>query len=252
MDEISVEFLLVEERGAVKALEHLAIDAAFPVRAGDRQELKSADLPRPRNVRSAAEVDEFALAIKAQNAVLMQFLVDMFDFIRLPQVEAKFTSFRHGQGEAFERFVELEDLGHFGFDRRKVVFGEGTFAKIDVVIEAGRSGRTEGEFRAFEEAEDGAGHDVGGRVPQDVERLAIARGEQAQFDRAVRGFERPVEIDDRAVGDGGDRGFGQALADRLGDLRGRTPSGKSLIEPSGSLIAIIVLDTSFGGRKILN
>ena len=88
-----------------------------------------------------------------------------------------------------------------------------------------------------EEPQDRPGHDVRGRVPQDVERLAVLRGQEPQLDRpAVAVLQRPVEVDDRAVGHGGDRRLGQPLADPLGDLAGAGSLGNSLTDPSGSLI----------------
>ena len=84
--EVGVEVLLVEERGAVDALEHLAVGLAFPVGAGDREQLERPDLAGVGDMRPAAEVDELALAVEAQDAVLVQLVVDVLDLEGLAQV----------------------------------------------------------------------------------------------------------------------------------------------------------------------
>ena len=115
--------------------------------------------------------------------------------------------------------------------------------EVDVVIEAGGGGRAEGEPGAGEEPEDGPGHDVGGRVPQDVERLAVPRGEDPQLDRSCRrrlraGRSRSTTVPSATAATA-------ASASRLpipsATSRGRTPSGYSLTDPSGSLIWTIVV-----------
>ena len=105
--------------------------------------------------------------------------------------------------------------------------------EVDVVVEAVGGGRPEGEPGAGEEPQDGPGHDVRGRVPQDVERLAVPRasGGGARSASPVAVLERAVEVDDRAVGHGGDGRLGQPLADPLGDLAGPDPLGIFLDRP---------------------
>ena len=79
LGEVGVEVLLVEEGGAVDALEHRLVGVAFPVGPGDREELERADLAGVGDVRASAEVDELALAVEAQDAVLVQLVVDVLD-----------------------------------------------------------------------------------------------------------------------------------------------------------------------------
>ena len=81
LGEVGVEVLLVEERGAVDALEHLAVGVALPVGPGDREQLERADLAGVGDVRAPAEVDELALAVEAQDAVLVQLVVDVLDLV---------------------------------------------------------------------------------------------------------------------------------------------------------------------------
>ena len=95
--QMGIEILLVEEGGAVDALEHLAVGLPFPVGAGDGEELERPDLAGMRNVRAAAEIDELALAIEAEHAELVQLVVDVFDLERLAQVGDELAGLVHRQ-----------------------------------------------------------------------------------------------------------------------------------------------------------
>ena len=79
--QVGVEVLLVEEGGAVEALELLAVGVVLPVGAGDAEQLERADLAGVRDVRAAAQVDELALAVEAQRRVLLQVVVDVLDLV---------------------------------------------------------------------------------------------------------------------------------------------------------------------------
>ena len=102
LGEIGVEVLLVEERGAVNALEHLRVGVALPVGAGDREQLERADLAGMGDVRASAEVDELALAVEAEDAVLVEFVVDVLDFERLAEILDKLAGLAGGQAETLE------------------------------------------------------------------------------------------------------------------------------------------------------
>ena len=197
LGDVGLELFLVEERRAVDALEHLAIGVALPVSPGDREQLERPDLAGVGNVRPAAEVDKFALAIKAQDAVLVQLVVDMLDLQRLTQVGDELPRLGHGQAEPFERLGILHDAGHFGLDRGEIVLGETSAGNLDVIVKAGGRRRSERQPHAREKPHDGPGHDVCRRVPQDIERLAVLGGQNPHLDRrGVAVLERAIEVDD--------------------------------------------------------
>ena len=128
------------------------------------------------------------------------------------------------QGEPLERLGVLGDSGHLGLDRREVVLGEVAAGDDDVVIKAVGGGRAERQPDARKQPHDGAGHDVGGRVPQDVERLAVLGRQDLQLDgRFLSVLERAIEVDDSPLGRRRDRRVGQPLADPLGDLARADP-----------------------------
>src|ERR1039458_1883038 len=58
LGEILVDLLLAEEGGAVDTLQLLVVLVAFPVGAGDGEQLERLDLGGRRHVRAAAEIDE--------------------------------------------------------------------------------------------------------------------------------------------------------------------------------------------------
>src|SRR5258706_9802298 len=62
--EIGLELLLARPRGAVDALQHRVALIATPVGAGETGELEGLDAAGGRHMRSAAQIDEFTLAIK--------------------------------------------------------------------------------------------------------------------------------------------------------------------------------------------
>ena len=75
--DMSFQLFLVEKCGAINALEHLAIGVALPVRARDRQQFERPNLAGVRDMRSATKVNKLTLTIEAQNAVFVQFVVDV-------------------------------------------------------------------------------------------------------------------------------------------------------------------------------
>ena len=182
--EVGVELLLVEEGRAVDALEHLAVGLPLPVGAGDREQLERPDLAGVGDVRAPAEVDELALAVEAEDAELVQLVVDVLDLERLAQVGDELAGLVDGQAEPLERLGVLEDPGHLGLDGREVILREVAAVDLDVVIEPLGRRRPERQPDAREQPHDGPGHDVRGGMAEDVERLAVPGRQDPQLDRA--------------------------------------------------------------------
>ena len=111
-------------------------------------------------------------------------------------------------------------------DGRQVVVGERRPARqLEVVVEAVLDRRPDRELGPGEQLGDGLGHDVGRGVAQHV-----ATGVGVVGDDRHAGRHRPAAARDRPrdanrlIGDrDGDGRFGQALADRPGDVRGGGP-----------------------------
>ena len=92
------------------------------------------------------------------------------------------------------------ELPHPGFDGRQVVGGEG-LGPEEVVIEPVLDGRADAGLGPGEELEDGVGQEVGGAVPQDVDRKIGYRRSFSCFTflkggrfKSGRPYRRPVEF----------------------------------------------------------
>ncbi len=225
LGDMGLEVLLVEERGAVDPLEHLPIGVTLPVGAGDGEQLERPDLAGMGDMRASAEVDELTLPVEAQDAILMELVVDVLDLVGLAEVGDELAGLGHGEAEPLEGLGILGDPPHLGFDRREIVLGEAPLGNVDVIVIAVGGRRPEGQPDAREQPHDGASHDVGRRMTQHVERLAVPGGQDPQLDGGVLTIlERPVEVDDPSAGRRRDRRLGQPLADPRGNLARLTPS----------------------------
>src|SRR5439155_22305920 len=67
--QVCVEVLLLEPRGAVDALEHLAALIAAPVRAGGVKQLEMLDVRGVRHVRTTTQVDKRTVGVGRNNLV---------------------------------------------------------------------------------------------------------------------------------------------------------------------------------------
>ena len=144
LGQVLVEFLLGGERHAVDSLEHLILLVALPVCARALREFERLDKPCGEEVRSCAEVDEFALSVEADDLSLGQF-VDQLNLIRLVPLGHEFNRLGAGQFEALDLQVFLDDFLHLGFEFGKDFGGKGDI-RVDVIIEAVIHCRTDGEF----------------------------------------------------------------------------------------------------------
>ena len=184
--QVIVELLLVGPHRAVDALQLRVALVAAPVRAGDGEELERADLSGALDVRSLAEIDESIVLVDAHAPVLhlvvavfvRAVLCELFDLVDLV-VLVPFAEERERLGHAhhamLERRVLLHDIAHLRLDLAEVI-GRERARKIEVVVETVRDRRPESELRTGEKIEDGAGHDVRGRVPQRVELFVAVVG----------------------------------------------------------------------------
>ena len=160
---------------------------------------------------------------------------------RLAEVLAELAGLGDGQAEALERLGLLDDPGHLGLDGREVVLGERARAgQIDVVVEAVAVVGPKAS-----------------RAPGKSRRMARAMMCAVEW-RRTSSASRSREVSSRSsIGSPGPFSKGRsrstivpsataataASASRLpipsAISRGRTPSGYSLTDPSGSLICTI-------------
>ncbi|MNS67489.1 hypothetical protein D3C72_1007440 [compost metagenome] len=203
--------------GGVDALEHLVLLVAAPVRAGHRQELEVLDQVGVGHVGATAQVAPVALAVNGDGrvGVLREDILENLGLVGLA-LAAELGSQRADLAGRHHAAVHVElGLGealHLFFDLLEVFGGEGALV-VEVVEEAGIGDGADGDHRALEEVLDGVGHQVGGAVAQDLQRVGVVGGDD--LDR-VSVLEGPRAVHQLTVHPAGHGFFRQAPADRLG------------------------------------
>ena len=223
LGEIGVQVLLAEPGGAVEPLQLLPLGVAFPIGPGHGEELEGPDRPGAGHVRAAAEIDELALPVERDLAMVGQAGFDVLDLQALAQVLAELQGLVAVHFDPLERLVFLDDPGHLGLDLGEILFGEPPLG-LEIVVEAVLDRGPEGQLHAVEQPHHRPGHDVGAGVPHDVQGLGVAAGDQPQGDLAFFGQEG-VGADELAIDLGGQGGLGQARADFGGNIDGADAAG---------------------------
>ena len=137
--------------------------------------------------------------------------LDVLDLQCLTQVLAEPEGLVAAHFLSLERLVFLDDLCHFGLDLGEVLLGNPPRA-LKIVVEAVFDGGAKGQLNPVEKPHHRPRHDVGARVPHDVQGLRVAIGDQPQGDLAFFGQES-IGADDLAVNLRGQGGLGQAGTD---------------------------------------
>ena len=209
--QVGVQLLLLEPGRAVDPLQHLAVLVAPPVRARGRQQLEVLEPPRAGDVRAAAQVLERPVGIDRDRLVVPQ-LADALELERIvgeaPVGLGAVDDFAH------ERVVARGHLPHPGLDPLEVL-GRERPIDLEVVVEAVLDRRAEPDAGAGKQLADRGREDVRGRMPEHLQGVRIALGEDGEAGVAL---ERPVEIPHGPVDSGRERRARQAGADPLGHL----------------------------------
>ncbi len=211
--QIGVELLLLEPGRAVNPLQHLPALVAPPVRAGGREQLEVLEPAGAGDVRAAAEILERSVGVDADRLVVAQ-LADPLELERVVGESA--IGLRPVHDFPHERIVPGRHLGHLRLDAREIL-GRERPVHLEVVVEPVLDRRPEADAGAREELPHRRRQDVRRGVPQHLQRVGVAVGEDREGDVGV---ERAVEVPHDAVHPRGERRARQAGADRLGDLAG--------------------------------
>ncbi len=220
--EVLGELLLGEERRAVDAREHLTLGVATPVGAGRGQQLDGLDALRARPVRTAAEVGERAVGVEADRrqrrvgvGVVHQVLDELDLVVLLLGLEALERRL-DADVLALEVLVGVDVLAHLLLDAIEVRVGDGhTLGELEVVVEAVLDRRADRDLHAGIELHHRGGEHVGGVVADDVQRVRALGRDDLQ---RRTGHERACEVAHLAVLAHGERGAGEAGADRRGGV----------------------------------
>ena len=221
LGQIVVQLLLGEKRSAVDALQLRVLFVAFPVGAGDGEQLKRLDLLGGRHMRAAAEVDEVgSQRVFGKDGV--GFFGDQLALHGLIAVQLQ--PFFLGHVLALVGQVLRLQLPHLLLDFFEILGGE-RLGPLEVVIKTVFDGGTDAELGFRKQFEHRGGQQVRRRMAIHFECLGILRGQDLQ--RGIR-FERAVQVPQVAV-DFGDQGvIGEARADGTRDVNGRRARGDTL------------------------
>jgi hypothetical protein len=220
--EVLLQVVLAEESGAIDAHQLLPLRICTPVGTRHCRELGVLEKARVRHVGPAAEIHEIAVAIEGERVAPP---LDLAHQLELELVVATVDGlvaredlvlFRVLHLAALEGVRLLGNAPHLLLDGGEVLWGDLPVREVDVVVEPVLHHRPDGELGARIEAEDRVRHEVGGRVPQHLERLGILLREQRHLG-AVR--EWGSEVDDLVADPGGDGRLGEAGADLGGEVR---------------------------------
>src|SRR5215211_628015 len=191
--EVGLQFLLGRPGGAVDAGEHRVLLVAAPVGSGDVLQPEGPELAGARNMRTAAQVEEVALAVDRDVVVLQ--VVDDLQLVRVVPVEI----FDFGLRDFLALYgqVSLDDLAHPLLDARQILVRDAP-VDLDVVEEAVLYGWSDGELATRIELQYGLRHSMRGRVAQDLEPLGRVLCNDleltAAIERGVEVYEPPVQL----------------------------------------------------------
>ena len=217
-EHLEVGLLLVLGRPgrAVDALQHFVLAVAAPVGAGNLHEAMHLEDARRRDVRTAAEVDEVALAVE-RNRFAFGNRADDLGLVVFAESLEEVDRFVSRHFLANDGDVLLHELVHALLDLLKIFGREGTRVG-EVVVEAVFNRRPDRHLRFREEFLDGLSHQVRGRMTNDLKAFRIA----ARDDRhgGIRG-DLVREVHELAVNLAGKRSLGETRTDRGGDFADR-------------------------------
>jgi hypothetical protein len=212
--QVRLQVLVGEKDRAVDALQLGVVPVAAPVGARHLRELERlAELARRGQVRAEAHVEPVALPVDRDLLVLRQF-VGPFGFELLAVLDEVLLDARAVPHRALDRQVAIDDLGHALLDLREVLGREGLVAH-EVVVEAVLRRGAERDLRAGVELLHSLRQHMRRVVPQQLERIGIARRHDADLRIAI---DHMGEVDHLAVDAQRQRGLGEAGPDRGRDL----------------------------------
>ncbi len=136
---IRLQILLVRKSSAINALQHRILLVAAEIRPGDRQELDRPNLAAVLNVRAAAQIQEVADLVQADDFAFGN-IIQPGQLKRLPQISKFLMGFLAGHFHALERQLAPQHLAHFLLNLFQIL-GRQTMRHVKVVVEALFGGR---------------------------------------------------------------------------------------------------------------
>ena len=190
--QVFVELFLGEKARAVDALQLRVALLALPVRARNVHQLERLDFSRGRDVRPAAEIDEFSGGVKRHHRLGRLFL-HQFALESLIGLAVQLDRFRLGHQLALVGHVLRGDLVHLLLDALQVFRRERLLAQ-EFVEKSVVNRRPDAQFHVGKKLQHRRGKQVRRRMAKHLQRVGILRTSGSPAWRRVRSAatNRPV------------------------------------------------------------
>src|SRR5580765_1268953 len=184
-NQMLVKVFLVEERSAVNALELRVFFIAQPVRAGDVGQLERLNFAGRRNMRSAAEVHEFAVAISGDGFARLGELLNEVDLHKVAFSAEAGQPFSARDKLALKLFVARGDFSHTLLNLLQIFWSEGRWAE-KIIEKSGISGRTVAQLGLRKELQHRRRQQMSRGMPVNFQSFLIAISQQAQVNVLIQ------------------------------------------------------------------
>ena len=142
---------------------------------------------------SATQIGELTLGVYG-NGVILDFVQEL-ELVSLPELFEQRPGFGHRQFPSLKRQILSDDLPHPLFDVLQVI-GSERLRLVKIVIKSVFDGGTDGDLDIGIERFDGLGHDVGGRMAENIQSLSGIGADKTNVG-VIRG--RSIQIDEFPV-----------------------------------------------------
>ncbi len=216
--EVLLEHAGLRKRNAVHPRQLRVFLIAAPVSTGHVHDFGRLDVARIWDVSASAEVGEVRVVAERNGAVFE--VLDQFRFERIPRVGSQCFGLGYGAHAEFRFFARK--LEHLLFNLGKVALAKGFAAEVDVVVEAGFDGRTNGQVRVGVEVKDGLRQNVRRGVPKRGFAFRLVPGEEYEGSAVGQGL---IQFYGLPVPFGGKGILGESAANGFGHLHGGGSGG---------------------------
>ena len=211
--DIGGQLLLVGPGRAVDALQLLVLGVATPVGAGDAGQLEGLEETRVRHVRAATHVDVFLVVVEA-HGLLVGHVLDQAQLVVLA-AGLEFGNDLVARLDPLDHVIfGIDQLDHALFDRGQILGRERPLVP-DVVVETFLDDRPDDHLGVGKQLLDRMADQVRAGMADDLDTLLVLRRDDLQLGVMVDAIAR---VDQSAVDLAGNRGLGQAGADRGRDV----------------------------------
>ncbi|MNM71579.1 hypothetical protein D3C81_832480 [compost metagenome] len=194
--QVLVQLRFLDPGGAVHALQHLVLAVAAPVRAGHIHQLEHLDFAGRRNMRSTAQIEEFALLVNGDDAVLGQ-VPDQFKLVGIAKLAEDVQRFLTADFLADNRQIFGNDAFHFLLDLLEILRIQ-RLLQVHIIIKSVFNRRADAQLHFFGpiQALDGLCHQVGCAVTHNLQAF---RGIQRYDFNKISFIQLGRQIDDYTV-----------------------------------------------------